>query len=141
MSIVDKIAPVLNTRMQKFASFASKLAAKKTGELQKSVIAVVTPSGMFIHIRVKFRIYALILYHMSKSGYRQKRKKGGRVRGSNRFQGANKLNENSKLKQNPEQYQNFIEAVFDIRDEIERLAVQVAQQKTLEEIVNALSNK
>lgn len=141
MKIVDLIAPALDARMQRFVANAKKLVAKRTGTLESSVVATVTPSGLFIHIRIRFKIYALILYHMSKSGYRQKVKKGGHVRGSRRYIGANKLNENSKLKQNPEKYQQFIDANYAIRDEIEAIAVRVAQQKAVEMLVKELSDK
>ena len=139
MSIIDKIFPALDARMTRFVANAKKLVAKRTGTLEDSVVATVTPSGLFIHIRIRFRIYALILYHMSKSGYRQRRKKGGRVRGSDRYQGANRLASNSPLKENPEKYQKFIEATFDVRDELEEIAIKVATQKAVEELVKALS--
>lgn len=139
MMLAEAILPNISRRMQVFAAHFSRLVAKRTGELQRSIIVQVNASGHFIHIRIRFKIYALILYHMSKSGRRQKRKKGGYVRGSRRYIGANTLSANSPLRTNPQKYQVPIEALFDLKDTIQEIAEKAMQKYVQQQLVNALS--
>jgi hypothetical protein len=139
MALAEQILPNFSERMRRFAAYFQRLVVKKTGELERSIAVEVVGSGHFIHIRVRFRIYALILYHMSKTGYRQKRKKGGYVQGSRRYIGANRISKTSPLQKNPKQYQVPIEALFTLRDDIGHIAQALVAQKTVEELTQILS--
>ena len=141
MDIMPAIQDRILQRLTKFKNEATALAVKETGALQRSIEVITENRPENTVIKIRFKIYALILYHMSKSGFRQRVKKGGHSKGYQRYQGARKLKEQSPLQTNPEKYQAFPDAVYEFRDEVSDWLADVAAQEAINQITAILKPK